>query len=449
MPSNGKKRQREEHHAQHHPEGTNPNAKRKVCLLVAYTGAPYQGLQKNPGAVTVEETLEVAMHRAGAITDDNVGTLQKISWSRAGRTDKGVHAVGQIIGCKLVLQPEPMLDRINEQLGEASGIKVLGVERATAGFCAHTLCSSREYEYLLPVYMLRPPPPALAEAPAADESGGAPSSSSLSAAAAASTPLSEEESERLRRLLAQLQGTHPFHNFTDVGKLGRDERGEKLKSDHRSATRYIKSLRADAPQTHGGVVFVPLRFHGQSFLLHQIRKMVALVCACMRGTAPADAIERALTQQRVPAIPLAPGCALTLRQCFFDQYEKRLPHDRGSVHFERLSAERQLFLTTVIHPHIARREAAGEFRDFAPTLDAWDVTAPLPQAPPPPPPPPPAAQTPAAAAAEEGEAAATEAPAAAPGPADAAPPPEPVPPAAAASVAVEGKVAAEAEGVAS
>ena len=87
MPSNAKKRQREEHHAQHHPEGTNPNAKRKVCLLVAYTGAPYQGLQKNPGAVTVEETLEVAMHRAGAMTDDNVGTLQKISWSRAGRTD--------------------------------------------------------------------------------------------------------------------------------------------------------------------------------------------------------------------------------------------------------------------------------------------------------------------------------------------------------------------------
>ena len=418
MPSNAKKRQREEHHAQHHPEGTNPNAKRKVCLLVAYTGAPYQGLQKNPGATTVEETLEVAMHKAGAITDDNFGTLQKISWSRAGRTDKGVHAVGQIIGCKLVLHPEPMIDRINEQLGEGSGVKVLGIERATAGFCAHTLCSSREYEYLLPVYMLRPPV-AAAEAPAASESGAP-----ASVAAAASTPLSEEESERLRRLLAQLQGTHPFHNFTDVGKLGRDEHGGKLKADHKSATRYIKSLTADAPQTHGGVVFVPLRFHGQSFLLHQIRKMVAIVCACMRGTAPADAIERALTQPRVPPIPLAPGCALTLRKCFFDQYEKRLPHDRGSVHFDRLSNERHHFLTAVIHPHIAEREAAGEFREFAPALDAWDIDAPLPQAAPP-----------TAAAAADEAAAATEAPAAAPAAAATPPEAEPAPPAAAAAAA--------------
>ena len=74
----------------------------QVALLLAYCGTRYQGLQKNPGAVTVEETLEAAIHRAGGITDDNVGTLQKVSWSRAGRTDKGVHAVGQIIGAKLV-----------------------------------------------------------------------------------------------------------------------------------------------------------------------------------------------------------------------------------------------------------------------------------------------------------------------------------------------------------
>ena len=66
----------------------------QVALLLAYSGTRYQGLQKNPGAVTVEEALEAAIHRAGGIADDNVGTLQKVSWSRAGRTDKGVHAVG-------------------------------------------------------------------------------------------------------------------------------------------------------------------------------------------------------------------------------------------------------------------------------------------------------------------------------------------------------------------
>ena len=63
MPSNSKKRAREEAH----PEPSNPNAKRKVALLVAYNGAPYQGLQKNPGATTIEETLEAAIHSAGGI----------------------------------------------------------------------------------------------------------------------------------------------------------------------------------------------------------------------------------------------------------------------------------------------------------------------------------------------------------------------------------------------
>ena len=46
--------------------------------------------------MTVEEALEAAIHRAGGIADDNMGTLQKVSWSRAGRTDKGVHAIGQV-----------------------------------------------------------------------------------------------------------------------------------------------------------------------------------------------------------------------------------------------------------------------------------------------------------------------------------------------------------------
>ena len=99
----------------------------QVALLLAYCGTRYQGLQKNPGAVTVEETLEAAIHRAGGITDDNVGTLQKVSWSRAGRTDKGVHAVGQIIGAKLVgLDLEALRSRVNDEL-EGSEVRVLGL----------------------------------------------------------------------------------------------------------------------------------------------------------------------------------------------------------------------------------------------------------------------------------------------------------------------------------
>ncbi len=46
----------------------NPAAKRKVAMLVAYNGAAYSGLQRNPGVHTVEDALEAALHAAGAIS---------------------------------------------------------------------------------------------------------------------------------------------------------------------------------------------------------------------------------------------------------------------------------------------------------------------------------------------------------------------------------------------
>ena len=184
--------------------------KRKIALLLAYNGAGYQGLQKNPGAVTVEETLESAIHRAGGISDDNIGTLQKISWSRAGRTDKGVHAVGQIISLKmLLLQPEldsAMMERINAELADEA-IRILACARVVNSFSAHTSCEAREYEYILPAYVLRQQQ----QAPVTDEPA-------FGGARDPADPLTEKELGRLNGFLKQLEGTHYFHNFTD-GKL--------------------------------------------------------------------------------------------------------------------------------------------------------------------------------------------------------------------------------------
>ena len=143
-------------------------------------------------------------------------------------------------------------------------------------------------------------------------------------------------------------------------KLGHNKQGEKLGYDAKAATRFVKAVSVGDVQWHSGVAFVPLRFHGQSFLLHQvyllwlstyygctyglrslpslplsphptplrlyqIRKMVAVVAACTRGSAPADAIHTALTRPRVPQIPLAPGGALTLIKCWYALYANPTP----------------------------------------------------------------------------------------------------------------------------
>ena len=74
--------------------------KRKVALFFGYVGAGYAGFQRNPGVEAVEDVLERALHAAGGVSAHNLGDLSKLSWSRAARTDKGVSAVGQVVGVK-------------------------------------------------------------------------------------------------------------------------------------------------------------------------------------------------------------------------------------------------------------------------------------------------------------------------------------------------------------
>lgn len=62
---------------------------------------------------------------------------------------------------------------------------------------------------------------------------------------------------------------------------------------------------------------------GQSFMLHQIRKLVGTAVAVMRGTAPPDAIALALDPAKVVVTPMAPELGLFLDECVFESYNDR------------------------------------------------------------------------------------------------------------------------------
>ena len=62
---------------------------------------------------------------------------------------------------------------------------------------------------------------------------------------------------------------------------------------------------------------------GQSFMLHQIRKMVGTALAVYRGAAPADAIPLALSTGRSVTTPTAPELGLFLDECIFESYNDR------------------------------------------------------------------------------------------------------------------------------
>ena len=72
-----------------------------------------------------------------------------------------------------------------------------------------------------------------------------------------------------------------------------------------------------------GQQWVRIVIIGQSFMLHQIRKMVGMAVAIMRGDAPEGCVRTALQHKRTVPTPMAPEVGLFLDECYYDAYNTR------------------------------------------------------------------------------------------------------------------------------
>ena len=79
--------------------------RRKVAIFFAYCGVGYQGMQKNPGAKTIEGDLEEALYQSGAVPEPERGNHKRWDFARSARTDKGVSAVGQVVSGRFYVDP--------------------------------------------------------------------------------------------------------------------------------------------------------------------------------------------------------------------------------------------------------------------------------------------------------------------------------------------------------
>ncbi|KAL1894256.1 tRNA pseudouridine synthase 1 [Sporothrix stenoceras] len=136
-------------------EGRRP--KRKVAVMIGYAGTGYRGMQINHDEKTIEGDLFAAFVAAGAIAKANADDPKKSSLVRCARTDKGVHAAGNVISLKLIVEDDDVVQKINDALPEQ--IRVWGIQRTINSFSCYQACDSRWYEYLLPSYALLPPHP--------------------------------------------------------------------------------------------------------------------------------------------------------------------------------------------------------------------------------------------------------------------------------------------------
>ncbi len=110
-----------------------------IALRVSYDGAPFHGFVRQEGLETVEGRLGAALARV-------VGRPVEIVV--AGRTDAGVHALGQVVSFAVKdgeVDVALLRRSLNGLVGR--GIVVTEVLRAPAGFSARFDAISREYRY--------------------------------------------------------------------------------------------------------------------------------------------------------------------------------------------------------------------------------------------------------------------------------------------------------------
>jgi tRNA pseudouridine38-40 synthase len=102
-------------------------------LTLAYDGSPFAGWAVQPGKRTVEGELSAALATV---------LRSPVSLVVAGRTDRGVHALGQVVSYD---GPLPSLRSVNAVLPPE--ISVLEAEEMPAGFSARHDAVSRSYRY--------------------------------------------------------------------------------------------------------------------------------------------------------------------------------------------------------------------------------------------------------------------------------------------------------------
>uniref|UniRef100_A0A3P9M5P3 Pseudouridylate synthase 1 homolog n=1 Tax=Oryzias latipes TaxID=8090 RepID=A0A3P9M5P3_ORYLA len=329
-----------------HTENERKYPKKKVALLLAYSGKGYYGMQRNPGTSqfrTIEDDLVSALVKSGCIPGNHGDDMKKMSFQRCARTDKGVSAAGQVVSLKVWLI-EDILEKINEHLPPQ--IRVLGLKRVTQGFNSKNNCDARTYSYMLPTVAFSP--------------------KDYDVGNVAAFRLQTETLQRVNRLFSLYKGTHNFHNFTS----------QKAPSDP-SARRYITEMSCGEPFIRNNCEFAVINVRGQSFMLHQIRKMIGLVIAVIKGYAQEKVIERSWGEEKVD-VPKAPGLGLVLEMVHFDRYNKRFGGD--GLH-ERLEWDKQTeaikaFKEAYIYPTIVETEIQeGSMVSWMSTLPIHDFKA--------------------------------------------------------------------------
>ena len=243
---------------------------RNLRLDICYDGTRYRGWQRLPGKDdTIQGKIEGCLSR---ILGEN------IEISGSGRTDAGVHAMGQVASfhCESAMAAEEILENLRRYLPEDIGI--YSCKEASPRFHARLNAKEKTYRYRI----------WNSEKPCVFQRRFV-------------TVMPEELDVGAMEKAAQLLlGEHDFSAFCGNAKM------------KKSTVRYIRSI---AIQRQGEELW--LEFTGNGFLHNMVRILVGTLVEVGRGERKAESIPELFGGKRAEAGFLAPAQGLCLMEVFY------------------------------------------------------------------------------------------------------------------------------------
>lgn len=262
--------------------GTLPTSMQVWKLILSYDGTNFHGWQVQPSLNTIQGTLADAIHHM---------TGERVLPQGSGRTDTGVHALGQVATFKLAatIPPANMVRALNQALPPA--IRVLSATHAPEGFHARHSAIRKSYEYrIFPrVPVLRSEPDRICPPHVAPYVWDCPWHIDLDLA---------------QRAAAQIVGEHDFTSFAAVDP----DLTTRLGADPTSAVRTIFRSR-----WHFESGIVTYGVTGSGFLHHMVRNLVGTFVDVASARIPPNSIAEILqARNRSAAGQTAPARGLFL-----------------------------------------------------------------------------------------------------------------------------------------
>jgi len=235
---------------------------------IEYDGGPYAGWQRQAGQHSVQEAIEKAIAAFSG---------EEVTIRGAGRTDAGVHALGQVAHFDLSREwkPDTVRDAVNAHLYQAGEtVSILSAALAPADFDARFSARARHYLYRI----------ANRRSPLALERGRA------------WHVAKKLDAQAMHKAAQRLVGKHDFTTFRSVQCQAKSP--EKT-LDRLDVTRLGEEIE--------------IRASARSFLHNQVRSLVGSLKKVGEGGWTADDVEAALeARDRAACGPVAPPEGLYL-----------------------------------------------------------------------------------------------------------------------------------------